>query len=250
MSLPYNGDSNGLDICSLADSMAKSNDTSFPLAEKTMYANLAMRLIWGDIWDAYGGWVYDDSNLTDQPVATTDLVANQRFYALPMTNMSHLIAVEFQNAGGTWIPLSPLTIEKIHQNGYAESEFLKTAAVPMFYRPTSTGIQLYPPANFSASASLRIHISRDISTFTVADTTKSPGFDPLFHEGVALYMALRYTQANVLPQAGGTMRGGYKTGLLADWFDFESRLKRHYAEKWKQMFPPRLKVEDATRVFQ
>ena len=250
MSLPFNGDASGLDICTLADNLVNSNDNNFPLTQKTVYANLALRVIWGDIFNAYGGWIFDDSNLTDLPVATTDMVASQRFYGLPTDTMSHLISVEFLNNGGTWIPLSPITIEKINQNGYADSEFLKTPAVPMFYRPLATGIQLYPPSNFSQSAGLRIHFSRDISTFIPSDTTKKPGFDPLFHEGVSLYMALRYAQAKGLAAAGGVMRGGWKTGLLADWFDFEERLKRHYSEKFKQMFPPRLKVVDATREFQ
>lgn len=248
--LPFNGDINGQDICTLADSMVNSNSTSFPIAEKTRYANFALRTIWGDIFSAYGGWIYDDNNLTDLPIATADLVANQRFYALPVTNLAHIVAVEFQNVGGTWIPLSPLTIERIHQNGYAESEFLKTSAVPMFYRPIATGLMLYPPANFSQVQSLRIHFTRDISAFAVTDTTKPPGLDPQFHEGLAIFMALKYAQKYTLPVAGGTMRGGYKTGLLGDWFDFEDRLKRHYSERFKQMFPPRIKVEDATRSFQ
>ena len=248
--LPYNGDANGLDLCTLADNMVSSNVYNFPLSMKTVYANEAMRLIWGDIFSAYGGWIFDDSNNTDLPIATTDLVANQNYYNLPITNLSHVVVVEFQNAGGTWIPLSPITIEKIHDNGYADSEFLKTAAVPMFYRLLATGIKLYPPSNFSQSQSLRIHFSRDIVAFVPSDTTKQPGFDPLFHEGVAIRMALRYAQAKGLSVAGGVMRGGWKTGLLADWFDFEDRLKIHYAERFKQMFPPRIHVRDAVREYQ
>lgn len=248
--LQFNGDANGLDICTLADNMINTNVNNFPLTQKTVYANMAMREIWGDVFSAYGGWVFDDSNLTDLPIATADLVANQQFYALPITNLSHIVALEFQNVGGTWIPLSPITIEKIHDNGYADSEFLKTAAVPMFYRPLATGLRLYPPANFSQSQSLRVHFSRDISTFVPTDTTKVPGFDPLYHEGVSIFIALKYAQAKGLSVAGGVMRGGWKTGLLADWFDFETRLTKHYSERFKQMFPPRIHVQDATRVYQ
>lgn len=250
MALPFNGDPNNQDICSLTDDMVSTNVNNFPLKSKARYANMALRVIWGDIFMAYGGWIYDDSNLTDLPEATADLIANQQFYGLPITNMSQLIGVEFQNVGGTWIPLSPITLEKIQQNGYAESEFLKTPAVPMFYRPTATGLKLYPPANFSQFQSLRIQLSRDISSFLPTDTTKVPGFDPLFHEGVSLYMAYRYAQQKGLGVAGGVLRGGYKTGLYADWFDFEDRLKKHYSTRFGQMFPPRIRVEDATRVFQ
>jgi len=250
MSLVFNGDPNNLDICTLADKLAGGqNDNNFPLADKAMYANMGMRILWGDAFIAYGGWVYDDSNRTDLPEATADLVSGQQFYGLPITDMSHLIGVEFKNQGGTWITLVPITVEKIKQNGYAESEFYKTSSTPLFYRPTATGIKLYPPANYSQASSLRIHVSRDITTFTPTSTNTSPGFDPLFHEGVSLYMALRHAQAKGLGVAGGTLRGGYKTGLLSDWFDFEDRFKRHYAERFKQMFPPRLRVVDSTRDF-
>jgi hypothetical protein len=249
--LQFNGETNGQDICTLADSMVTTDDTSFPLTLKSTYANAAMRQIWGDIFQAYGGWSFDDSNLTDLPIAKTDLVANQRFYALPMTNLSHLISIEFKNSGGTWIPIYPVTIEKINQRGYADSEYLKTPATPLLYRPIATGFFLYPPANWSSADgdSLRVHFSRDISGFVPTDTIKVPGFDPLFHEGVAIYMALKFAQSNNIPSAGGTMRGGYKTGLYADWFDFEDRLKKHYSTRFAQMFPPRMRVVDATREF-
>lgn len=249
MALPFNGDSDGQDICTYANKLVKGTTSNFPLQEKVLYANDAMRIIWADIFYAYGGWIYDDSNKTDLPEATADLVSGQQFYNLPV-DINYLMGVEFQNPGGTWVTLEPLTLEKIKQNGYAESEFYKVASTPVFYRATSTGIKLYPPANFSQSQSLRIHVSRDVTSFTTSDTTKKPGFDSTLHEGVPLYMGLKYAQVNGLSVAGGVMRGGYKTGLLADWFDFRDRVKKHYSERLRQMFPPRMRVVDATRDFQ
>jgi len=249
MGLPFNSNSDGQDIVTHANNLVISDDTSFPLKVKTQYANEALHIIWQDIFYVYGGWIYDDTNLTDLPEATTSLVSGQQFYTLPLDSDS-LVGIEFQNQGGTWITLVPITIEKIKQNGYAETEFYKTASTPMFYRPVANGFKLYPAANWSASASLKIHIIRDVSSFASTDTTKTPGFDAPFHYGVPLYMALKHAQTNNLPVAGGVLRGGYKTGLYADWFEFRDSLKHHYSERFRQMFPARVRVVDATRDFQ
>lgn len=249
MSLQYNSQSDGQDICTHSDNLVKTDSTSFPLTVKTQYANEALRIIWQDIFYSYGGWIYDDTNLTDLPEATTNLVSGQQFYSLPLDSDS-LMGVEFQNVGGTWITLVPVTLEKIKQEGYAESEFYKTSSTPMFYRPVANGFKLYPPSSVSQSASLRIHINRDVSSFVSTDTTKVPGFDAPFHYGVPIYIGLKFAQVNGLSIAGGTLRGGYKTGLYSDWFEFRENLKKHYSERFRQMFPPRMRVIDATRDFQ
>lgn len=249
MALPFNSNSDSQDIVTHANNLVLSDNTSFPLTLKAQFANEALRIIWQDIFYAYGGWIYDDSNQTDLPEATTTITSGQQFYTLPVDSDS-LMGIEFLNTGGTWITLTPITLEKIKQNGYAESEFYKTSSTPIFYRPVANGFKLYPPSNWTATSSLKVHISRDMSSFLSSDTTKTPGFDAPFHYGVPLYMALKFAQINGLSVAGGTMRGGYKTGLLSDWFEFREQLKRHYSERFRQMFPARIRVIDATRDFQ
>ncbi len=249
MSLQFNSQSDSQDICTQADVLVKTDSTSFPLTTKAQYANEALRIIWQDIFYSYGGWIYDDSNQTDLPEATADLVSGQQIYTLP-TDSDSLMGVEFKNIGGTWITLVPITLEKIKQNGYAESEFYKVSSTPIFYRPIGNGFKLYPPANYSQVSSLKLHFSRDMTSFVSADTTKTPGFDAPFHYGVPLYMGMKFAQVNGLSVAGGTMRGGFKTGLLSDWFEFRDQLKKHYSERFRQMFPPRMRVIDATRDFQ
>ena len=95
--MQYNSHSTKQDICSLADIMAKTNSVSFPIEDKTLFANMGMREIWSWIFEAYGGWHYDDSNNTDLPEATTDLIANQKQYSLPIDS-AHLLGVEIGRA--------------------------------------------------------------------------------------------------------------------------------------------------------
>jgi hypothetical protein len=250
MALQFNGDTNGNDICTYANTFVKSDNTAWPLTEKVTEANHAIREIWKNIWMAYGGWMYDDYNNTDLPIATADVVSGQKFYSVPV-NSSHIHGVEIlmQNTQNSpvWVPMIPITMEKMHQYNIGESYFYVTNAVPLYYRPIANGFFIYPQANYNQTQGIRVHLSRDISGFVVTDTTKTPGFDPLFHEGVPIFMALKYAQINGLPAAGGVMRGGYKTGLYADWYEFMDDLQKHYTQKFGQMFPPRIRVFDETR---
>lgn len=244
----YAGDSDGQDIVTTTNDLVKTTDTSYPLKQKTRAANRALREIWGWIFEAYGGWIYDDRNNTDLPEATTALVSGQSQYNLPLDS-SAIIGMEIQTQnGGTWQKLWPITLEHIQQDfTWAESQFLATAATPVYYRPLANGFKLYPAPNYSQSASLKVFFTRDISAFASTDTTKTPGFDVEFHEAVPTFMALDYAKINGLPAAGGVMRGGFKTGLLADWGNWETRIKKHYSMRFRQMFPAHIHVQDYTR---
>lgn len=235
--MQYNSNTNNQDLCSLADLMAKSNSTSFPIKEKTIYANMGMREIWSWIFESYGGWHYDDSNYTDLPEATTELIANQKQYSLPIES-AHLLGVAFKDASGVWTQLKPITLEKIQEYG-AEDEFENIAGNPQYYRPISNGFKVYPAANFSQDDSIKINVSRDISVFEITDTTKTPGFVATFHEAIATFMALKHCKINSKPQY---------PGLQLDWDGdeartgreggFKLRIKTFYGNQFRQMFPP------------
>ena len=231
--MQYNSNSTSQDLVSLANVFTKQNNTSFPLTEKTVYANMANRLILTEIHNAYGGWKYDDRNNTDFPIATTDLVANQTDYALPLDTI-HLNAVYYKDTAGNWTKLIPLTLEEVNRRD-AEPEFEDTPSQPTYYRALSNSIKIYPAANFSQDDSLMVEYSRDISTFATTDTTKTAGFDAIFHEAIAVYMAYQYAQINQLQNL---------KSLTEQWVDYMTRIKRHYSQKFKDMFPARIRVNN------
>jgi len=228
--MQYNSESTSQDLVSLANALTKRDDTTFPLTEKTAYANMGNRLILTLIFDAYGGWKYDDKNNTDFPVATTDLIAAQDNYGLP-TDTTQLNGVYVKYSGDVWERLQPLTLEEINQKE-AEPEFERTDGVPRYYRALSNSIILYPASDTTVSDGLMIEYSRDISTFATTDTTKTPGFDPIFHEALAVYMAYQYAQVNDLKNL---------SELKEQWLDWQQRIRNHYTQKFKDLFPPRIK---------
>lgn len=233
--MQYQSEANGQDIVTLADLLCGQNTTTFPIAEKTTYANMGNRQILTQIFKVYGGWKYDDRNNTDFPISTGNLVANQTNYALPVDLIS-LDAVYVQNQNDSeWTKLYPITLEDIPD---AEPSYEDIPASAGRYRVIGNSIKLYPAIDYSKDDALMIEYSRDISTFAVTDTTKTPGFDPIFHESLAVYMAYQKAQRNSLANLND---------LKEQWFDFigtserMGKIGKHYSRKFRDMFPPRMK---------
>lgn len=230
--MQYNSSATSQDMVSLANLFTKQNNTTFPLTEKTIFANMGNRIILTEIHKAYGGWKYDDRNNTDFPIATSDLTSGQDNYALPL-DTNQLNAVYIRDSSNTnWTKLIPVTLEEINRIE-AEPEFQSTDSVPMYYRPVSNSIKIYPAPNYSVTDGLMIEYSRDVSTFATTDTTKSAGFDTIFHEAIPVYMGYQYAQINGLPQL---------KSLTEQWVDYLARIKGHYSQKYREMYPARIRV--------
>lgn len=237
--MQYNSQSEEQDIVTMSEKLVSANSVSFPIKEKTLYANQACRLIWSWIHEAYGGWMYDDNNNTDFPEATTTLNADQADYALP-TEASFINGVSIKDEGGIWHKLQPITLEQI-QDIESESEFMKTSSIPLYYRMLAKSIKLYPAPNYTQAASLKIHETREISGFSITDTTKKPGFDSQYHEAVPTYMALQYAKINGLSN---------KNDLMNDWLVYEKIIKSDYRRRFAELFPARITVRDITRDYE
>jgi len=229
--MQYNGEATSQDLCSLANNLVKQNNTSFPLTEKTQYANMGNRIILAEIFNAYGGWKYDDRNNTDFPIATTDLTSAQSNYGLPI-DTSQLNGVYIKYNDDVWDKLEPITLEQINRME-AEPEFERTDGVPRYYRVLSNSIFLYPASNKTVADGLMVEYSRDISTFTTTDTTKTPGFEPNFHEAIAVFMALQFAKINLNAERVNDLQTDFDRYLL--------QMRRHYTQKFKDMFPARVK---------
>lgn len=235
--MQYNSNSTSQDIVTMSEKLCQANSVSFPIEEKTLYANEGSKIIWSWIHEAYGGWSFDDGNETDLPSATTTLNASQTNYSIP-TDAEYVVGVSVKTTGGTWQRIYPITLEQIQDTGMPESEFYSTASQPMRYRLVGNSVVLYPASNYTQSASLKIWYKRDISLFTTTDTTKTPGWSTEFHEALPTYMALQYSMVNQTPQ---------EKGLSARWVDYQNRIKSYYSRRFAELFPPRITVRDFTR---
>lgn len=208
MSIPFSDttNKNGLiQLCernlSFADG-AISGDSTL-LKQFTADINLALDDVFSKIFKVGGTWQFDDSNQTDYPIITTNLVSGQRDYSFTTDGSGNLILdiykVVVTTPGGLGVEIKPIDQQAPHTANINPDSFIdnqNASGTPTRYDKTANGIFLDPIPNYNSTNGLKIFINREGSYFTTADTTKKPGFAGLFHEYLALHASYRYARAN------------------------------------------------------
>lgn len=234
----YSGDLDGQDVVTLCDDLANTTVVTFPIQEKTRAANKIMRRIWSWIFDAYGGWQYDDANNTsDFAAARTGLMINQQDYDLPTGSLT-IRGVEYKPQGSDiFSPLIEITEEYLLDNNLSEASLFNGTGSPKYYRPIGSSVKLYPTPNYSQDESLRITFDRGSVTFASTDTTKQPGFASEFHEALPTGMAMDFARRNSMTSF---------EGLREDFDTYEKNIKRYYSARFLQKYPARFTTADIT----
>jgi hypothetical protein len=176
----YSDSSGKLGIVQDIDFICGTDDTSYPVAQKTRNVNAWYQKVSMDILKSSGAWQFDDSNFTDLPVSTTTLVNGQADYSVPTTAFA-IKMVEVLNNSGDYIRLTQIDYDDVTG---AMSELEETDGVPKYYDLVGNSIILYPaPATGSVTMALglKVYYDRELDAFTAADTTQEPGFAEPFH---------------------------------------------------------------------
>jgi hypothetical protein len=188
-------------------------------------ANGWLRLVQSWILGADGRFQYDDSNYTDLPIATTDLVANQDNYLFDSTWLEIIKVEAAQDSSvSAWNVLKPFDVNDV--NNY--SEFQKTPGVPSFYDVIGSSVILKPASSFNATAGLKFYFKRKASEFASTDTTKEPGFASPFHRILSLGAAYDYCMANSVRNP---------VGLRNEIEVLKQELLKHYSRRDKVEIP-------------
>jgi len=167
-----------------------SGDTTL-LKDFTRLINARYRQVNSWIWQASGSWEYDDSNYTDLPVATTDIVDEQQDYELPSTAQK-IDRVEIKDTNGEWVTLKAIDKSMVQD---ALAEFYETPGIPKYYDLVGRSILLYPKpdtAQVGVDDALKVYFSRDIQEFSYTDTSTEPGFVSDYHRLLSLGAALDF----------------------------------------------------------
>ena len=153
-------------------------------------------------WKFDPDWQFDDPNIavgqTDQswtydatfvglPRAKHDLTDDVRMYRLP-TNALSIERVEVLRANADWILLDRIEENKIPKP-FAVSEYHETKGLPRFYNLVGSNIELFPAPSSSevtATAGLKIYVSREVDEFVSTDDTQEPGIPEPFHRILSL----------------------------------------------------------------
>jgi hypothetical protein len=198
--------------CGYSDGDVSGNTTR--LKKLTADVNLALDDFTALAIKADGRWQFDDSNQTDYPILTTNLVAGQRDYAFTTDNAGNLILDIFKvfvaSQTGVFTELRPVDVESGDDSPLigAASGQIGSASMSSFtdgrnatgtpnrYDKLGNGIFLDPVPSYSYANGLKVYVNREGSYFAYGDTTKKPGVPGLFHRYFALKPALDYCRRN------------------------------------------------------
>lgn len=178
--------------------------TNFASADRLLSLNNSIYEIETEIIKSQDGWRWDDSNNTDLPVATTNLVTGQSDYLLPTDNIT-VDRLEITYDGTNWVKVNRIDINEDGNPTDSSSVANNYSTANPFYQLIGRSVILFPTPTENVSNGLKIWGSRLSSAFTSGDYTggtKSIGFDKNFHEAVAIKMSMDYCIANDMPRTG------------------------------------------------
>ncbi len=171
------------------DSYGRISGNANLLATFTRFINEALNRVASLILSADGRWQWDDTNNTDFPIGTTDLVttlgSEQQDYSFGVTFLK-ITRVELKDSTGNWHLLNP--IDQVDIFDTSLTDFLKAPGLPLYYDKIGNSVFLYPKplgTAVTSTAGLKVWFQRPPSYFITSDTTKVPGFNSMYHRLVA-----------------------------------------------------------------
>lgn len=243
-------------IIDIAYRITDADANKWPLLEVVSDINLAVDAFMAIAIPASGTWQLDDSNHTDYPIITTNLILGQRDYSFTIDGSGNLILdiyrVMVKNPDGIFYDIVPtdqqskpnwaaMPVSAVNYSvGNTMVDGQNRQGNPTHYDKTANGIFLDLIPNYNSTGGLKIFINREAQYFTVptiniADNTK-PGFPGIFHEYFAIASALRYAKRKGLKIVGG----GNKTtnpGLMGDVQNMEQAIEDYYGQRIKDERP-------------
>ena len=213
-------------ITALIDDTVNTNDTTYPLADKARDVNIALDRVLALIFQVGGTWQFDDSNHTDYPIITTNLVSGQRDYSFVSDENGNLI-LEVQRVfcadpAGIFHEIYPVDVPNGANRNYTSGQNI--TGTPTTYDKNATGIFLDAIPSYNSTNGLKVYVNREGSYFTAGDTTKKPGFAGLFHEYLVLHTAYKYAVRKGLAKANQ---------LKGDMLEMENDLIDYYEYREK-----------------
>ena len=193
--MEYSNDTTKAGIIQDIDFLLNLDDpATYDIKHKTRNINRAYDRAVSLILQADSRWEWEDTNKTDLPIATTDLVSGQRDYGIDITFL-RITKLLVKDRTGNWQILIP-----VDENDPEGRDIIKEKreGVPQRYIKKANSIFLGPKPNYSSTAGLKIHFQRNVDYFTSDDSSKKPGFAEPFHRLLSLYAAYDWCLANNL----------------------------------------------------
>lgn len=129
---------------------------------------------------------WEDTNHTDKPVATFNLVSGQADYkfttddnSLNVLNITG-VRVYPSSSATEYEDLERMTLDDPNALD-AISPNPSNTGIPSHFLEHGNTLYLYPEPNYSSTSGVKVYFERDPSYFASTDTTKEPGIPRPFH---------------------------------------------------------------------
>ncbi len=143
------------------------------------------------ILSADGTWQWDDTNRSDLPIGSGDLVAGQSSYSFADDYLD-ILNIKIKDSSGNWVILPA---KDQSESSLPFEDDLNVDGMPLYYDKIGDTIKIYPAPSASAvtlTGGIKVAFQRTASLFTfVSDTsadTQEPGL-PSTHHDLLAYMA-------------------------------------------------------------
>jgi len=186
-----------------------ADTTKYPLMDVVADINLAVDKFFAIAIQASGVWQLDDSNQTDYPIISANLISGQRDYSFTVDGSNNLILdiyrVMVANPSGRFYDLELVDQQTKGWQSMGMVDGQNVTGQPSKYDKTANAIFFDAIPNYNYSLGVKAFVNREALRFSVptsgvADTTK-PGFAGTLHEYFVIrpsyFYALRKGLKNV-----------------------------------------------------
>jgi hypothetical protein len=174
------------------------------------------------IMSSDGKWEWDDTNHTELPIGTTDLVSGQQNYTLDVEYITVSKVIIYDSAGNKHV-LQPIDRTDPGAATYL-TDPLTITGQPIWYDKMGVSLRLYPIPNYDYTGGLEVYFQRKASYFAYTDTTKNPGIPSIFHRLLSLEASLDYAISKQMPQ---------KNDLAVQVKEMEDQIVEFYSKRSK-----------------
>lgn len=158
-----------------------ANSTSYSLARKTRDINNAYAHYVSLALKSCGIRQFQDTNQTNLPIDTLNLVSGQSLYDIKNDSLGNQILelhqLRIKDKNNQW-----KTLEQIDRNSFDINQYQNILGTPETYDLIENKVILYPTPDYNSTGGIEIFVSTTPTYFTTADTTKKPGIPEFHHE--------------------------------------------------------------------
>jgi len=187
----FSDTTNNLGILQQTRSMMRVDATQWPTYKVVNSCNNWLDTVAGYAIGADRTFQWDDTNHSELPIGTTNLVANQAEYSFLVDEQGNpiitLTRIDILDSDGNYRELKSIDQSEIP---VALDALYTTTGKPLYYDKIADNIvRLYPKPATSVTSGLKFYFQRAGSYFTATDTTKQPGVAPMLHRGFVIASA-------------------------------------------------------------